>query len=244
LTSVEVTNLVAGYGNKTLIRNLSFFIKHPAFVAVIGHNGCGKTTLFKAFTHQIPYQGNIFLSQQLLLSTYNPSVSGMVALLAQKNIVGFSMSVKELIVMGRFRLKRFFEPYNAADFDKVYEVLKLLRMEHLADKDFLELSGGEQQLVWLAQLIMQDATLCLLDEPTQQLDVYNKRRVFELMMYWVKHFRKMVFCITHDLYYLHQTEGFLLNLSMPDPTLEPINKEAIQRNIAWLESKALHASTY
>lgn len=242
MTSVEVTNLVAGYGTKSLIRNLSFFIERPAFVAIIGHNGCGKTTLFKAFTHQISYQGNIRLSQQLLLPTHDLFTSGWVALLAQKNTVGFSISVKELVVMGRFRLKRLFHPYDASDFDKVYEILQQLRIEHLADKDFLELSGGEQQIVWLAQIIMQDAAVCLLDEPTQQLDVYNKKRVFELMLQWVNRYGKMVFCITHDLHYLHQMEGFLLNLSMPEPKLERISKEVIQRNTAWLESKESYPS--
>ena len=244
MTSVEVTNLVAGYGAKSLIRNLSFFIEGPAFVAIIGHNGSGKTTLFKAFTHQIPYQGSIRLSQQLPLPTQNPFDGGLVSLLAQKNMVGFSISVKELVVMGRFRLKRFFQPYDAADFDKAYKVLQQLQMVHLADKDFLELSGGEQQMVWLAQIIMQDAAVYLLDEPTQQLDVYNKKRVFELMMQWVNHLGKIVFCITHDLHHLFQMQGFLLNLSMPEAKLERISEESVQRNIAWLEKKEFYPSTY
>jgi iron complex transport system ATP-binding protein len=237
LAIVQITDLVADYGKKALIRNLSFTITDPAFVAVVGHNGCGKTTLFKAFTQQIPYQGSIKIDNQPLTSTINPAEKGLLSLLAQKNTVNFTISVKELIVMGRFRLKRFFEPYDNTDYNAVAEVLQLLQMTHLTEANFLELSGGEQQMVWLAQLMVQNTPVYLLDEPTQHLDLYNKKRVFNLMMNWVQHARKTVLCITHDLYNLYQTEGYMLNLSTEHPFLEPISPASIQKHIHILENK-------
>ncbi len=234
---IEVTDLVADYGKKALIRNLSFIITDPVFVAVVGHNGCGKTTLFKALTQQINYQGTIHINNQLLISKENPAEKGLLALLAQRNTVNFTISVKELVVMGRFRLKRFFQPYNDTDYQAVAEVLKLLQMTHLAEANFLELSGGEQQMVWLAQLMVQNTAVYLIDEPTQHLDLYNKKRVFNLMMDWVRGTRKTVFCITHDLYNLFQTEGFILNLSVQYPSLDPITPASIQKHIQLLETK-------
>jgi iron complex transport system ATP-binding protein len=237
LASVEVNNIVAGYGDKILIRNLSFITDSPAFVAVIGHNGSGKTTLFKAFTSQIAFKGSIRIHNQNIKLGVSPAAHGLVALLAQRNTVSFSIPVKELVVMGRFRLKRFFEAYSLIDYKEVHAVLDELGMLQLAEQDFLELSGGEQQMMWLAQLMVQDAKVYLLDEPTQQLDVYNKKRVFELIMTWVKNHKKTVLCITHDLHYLYQMEGYLLNLSVANPVLEPINHTSVKRNIQLLENK-------
>ncbi|QHT68202.1 ABC transporter ATP-binding protein [Rhodocytophaga rosea] len=237
MASVEVNNIVAGYGDKLLIRNLSFIGGSPVFIAIIGHNGSGKTTLFKALTAQIAFTGSIHIYNHTIKPGSAPASKGLVALLAQKNTVSFSIPVKELVVMGRFRLKRFFEAYNSTDYKEVITILDELGMSHLAERNFLELSGGEQQMIWLAQLMVQDARVYLLDEPTQQLDVYNKKRVFELMMSWVKNHNKTVLCITHDLHYLEQMEGYLLNLSAVNPVLEPINHSSVERNIQLLENK-------
>ena len=232
----EVKNLIADYGAKTIIRNLSFKISHPAFVAIVGQNGSGKTTLFKALSGQLPYQGEIIINNQLLKHTSNPFTLGEIALLAQKNNVGFSIPVEELVVMGRFRMKKFFQAYNQADYMATHQALALLKLLPLAQHNFVDLSGGEQQLVWLAQLMVQDTPVYLLDEPTQQLDLYNKKQVFTLMMEWVKHYQKTVFCITHDLHNLFTMEGYLLNLSVDRPMLEPLHPEVIQRHITLLES--------
>lgn len=237
MAPVKISNLVADYGTRSLIRNLSFIINSPAFIAIVGHNGSGKTTFFKAITQQIPYQGDIFINDIKLNKDRNPAAEGLIAVLAQKNMVGFAIPVKELVVMGRFRLKRFFQPYSNADYESTERILQQLQMEHLGNRNFQELSGGEQQMVWLAQMMVQDAQLCLLDEPTQQLDLYNKKKVFDLMTSWVQELKKTVLCITHDLHYLFNREGFLLNLSMPDPRLEPIDKTSIQKHIDYLENR-------
>lgn len=237
MASVEVNHLVAGYGNKTLIRNLSFNIPEPSFIAVIGHNGSGKTTFFKALTRQLSFKGTIRIHNQPIKSGGSQANTGLSALLAQKNAVGFSIPVKELIVMGRFRFKRFFQPYDTTDYQAVTDILQALDIEHLSEKDFLELSGGEQQMVWLAQLMAQDTKVYLLDEPTQHLDVYNKKRVFKLITKWVQEYKKTVFCITHDLHYLYGMEGYLLNLSAPTPELERIFPLTLDKNIKLLEEK-------
>jgi len=233
---VEVKNLVAGYGERTLIRNLSFFIPKPAFVAIIGHNGAGKTTLFKAFQQKVAYQGQVQLHGKALQHLPNPAGSGLLSYLPQKNIVTFPIKVHDLVVMGLFRKKRFFENYDAADYALAARTLAQLELSHLIDHDFTTLSGGEQQLVWLAQLMLQDARISLLDEPTQQLDVYYKNRVFQLLQDWVTLKQKTVLCITHDLHNLLPLQGYLLNLSKPNPTLEPISPETVQENQAFLEA--------
>ena len=233
---IEAKNLVAGYGQRVLIRNLSFSVPAPAFVAIIGHNGAGKTTLFRAFQQKIAYQGQLLVQGHDLKQAHLPAGQGTLSYLPQKNTVTFPIKVHDLVVMGLFRKKRFFENYDAADYALAAQTLEQLQLSHLIGHDFTTLSGGEQQLVWLAQLMLQDAQISLLDEPTQQLDVYYKNKVFQLLQQWVLQHGKTVLCITHDLQNLPPLQGYLLNLSKPEPALEVISAETVQDNQAFLEA--------
>jgi iron complex transport system ATP-binding protein len=233
---VEVKNLVAGYEQRVLIRNLSFSVPEAAFVAIVGHNGAGKTTLFKAFQHKVPYQGQILVHGQNLRSIKDAASSGLLSYLPQKNIVSFSIKVIDLVVMGLFRKKSFFDDYTSQDYALAAATLEKLELAHLQDQDFTTLSGGEQQMVWLAQIMLQDATIILLDEPTQQLDVYYKKRVFALLQHWVEEQGKTVFCITHDLHNLLRMQGFLINLSKQAPSLEPLSVDTVLQNQDFLEA--------
>jgi iron complex transport system ATP-binding protein len=233
---LQVKDLVAGYEQRVLIRNLFFCLPDPAFVAIVGHNGTGKTTLFKALTGSLPYRGQILVQGQDLKNHAQPA-AGLLAYLPQKNTVSFPIKVRDLVVMGLYRRKRFFEQYSAQDYAVVQDIVSRLQIAHLHDREFTELSGGEQQLVWLAQLMLQDAAICLLDEPTQQLDIYHKKRVFNLLESWVEQDRKTVLCITHDLANLQGHAGYILNLSKPQPALEPLSEATIRENIAFLETR-------
>ncbi|WP_299826239.1 ABC transporter ATP-binding protein [uncultured Pontibacter sp.] len=233
---IEVKNLVAGYGQRVLIRNLCFSVPSPALVAIIGHNGAGKTTFFKAFQQKVEYQGQVLVQGHDLKKLSNPAEKGILSYLPQKNVINFPIKVHDLVVMGLFRKKRFFENYNATDYAQAAQVLEQLQLTHLINHDFTTLSGGEQQLVWLAQLMLQDADIVLLDEPTQQLDVYYKNKVFGLLQDWTLTKGKTILCITHDLANLIPLQGYLLNLSKPAPALEPISAKAVQENQVFLEA--------
>lgn len=236
LTSLKIENLVAGYGHRVLLRNLFLSVPEAAFVAIVGHNGCGKTTLFRALTGQLPYQGSITLSGRELSTVRRPAAEGLLAYLPQRTVVGFPIRVRELVVMGRYRRHGLLSAYSAADYRLADAALADVGATHLAEQDFTLLSGGEQQLVWLAQLSLQEAPLYLLDEPTQQLDVYYRRRVFDLMQAWVLQQSKTVLCITHDLDNLMPLSGYLLNLSHPTPYLQPLTLANVQAAKEFLET--------
>jgi iron complex transport system ATP-binding protein len=219
---LRVRNLQLSIAQKVLIKNLSFEIEQPAFVAVIGHNGSGKTSLFNAILNLLPYRGEIFLS--------SPA-----AFLSQKNSLHFDIPALELAMMGTFGEKKFFDSYTREDLAKTTTTFQTLGILHLTNANVLTLSGGEQQLVWLAQLLLQNKEILLLDEPTQYLDIKNKKRVFDHLFSLVSNENKWVVCITHDLLNLYGAKGYLLNLSSPQPRLEIISEESLDKNLSFLE---------
>jgi iron complex transport system ATP-binding protein len=234
-SSLNIKNLVAGYPGRVLVRNLFLCLPAPDFVAVIGHNGSGKTTLFRVLTGQLPYQGTVQLQGHEVRDLRRNASAGLLGYLPQRGTLDFAISVRELVVMGRYRHHGLLSAYTPADYALADAALAQVGMAHLAARDFTQLSGGEQQLVWLAQLSLQDAQVYLLDEPTQQLDVYYRRQVFSLIHSWAAQEGKTVLCSTHDLDNLPELTGYLLNLSEPEPQLRPISITTVQEARKWLE---------
>lgn len=230
---LEIQHLVAGYGQRTVLDNVSFCCPPTHFLAVLGHNGTGKSTFFKTLSQALPYTGSLqILGQEIQKISDLPK---QIAILEQKNQVVFSVKVSDLVLAGAFARKAFWEDYSPTDHEEAAQLLAQLEISHLANKDFTQLSGGEQQMVWLAQMMMQKTAICLLDEPTQHLDLHNRKKVFELMRTWT-HQGKTVICITHDVQYLGIMEGFLLNLSAPQAGIEPITLQNIAKHTALLEA--------
>jgi iron complex transport system ATP-binding protein len=228
--------MVAGYPNRVLLRNLFLRLPEPAFVAILGHNGQGKTTLFRVLTGQLPYEGSIRVAGQELRDLRQPTRGGHLGYLPQRGSIDFAISVRELVLMGRYRHHGLFSAYTPDDYVRADAALAAVGVAHLAARDFTQLSGGEQQLVWLAQLSLHDAALYLLDEPTQQLDVYYRRQVFELIHGWVQHEGKTVLCSTHDVDSLTELSGFLFNLAEDAPMLRPISASSVREARAVLET--------
>ena len=238
--SLLIEKMVAGYPNRVLLRDFSLILPvTPVFVAVLGHNGAGKTTLFRVLTGQLPYQGSVRLGGGEELRTLRgPALARRLGYLPQRGSLDFGLPVRELVVMGRYRHHGLFTTYTAADYALTDAALTAVGATHLADQDFRQLSGGEQQLVWLAQLSLQNAPLYLLDEPTQQLDVYHRRRIFSLLNEWVTRDGRTILCSTHDLDSLPNMPGFLLNLSRPQPQLLPISPASVRAEREFLERES------
>ena len=230
-----IEDLVAGYPGRVLVRNLFLRLPEPAFVAIVGHNGSGKTTLFRVLTGQLPYEGSVQLHGHEVRGLRRAAAAGLLGYLPQRGAVDFSIAVRELVVMGRYRHHGLLSTYAPADYALADAALLRVGMAHLAARDFTQLSGGEQQLVWVAQLSLQDAQVYLLDEPTQQLDVYYRRQVFSLVHRWVAEEGKTVLCSTHDLDNLTELTGYLLNLSEPEPQLRALSAASVQAARQWLE---------
>ncbi|WMJ75020.1 ABC transporter ATP-binding protein [Cytophagaceae bacterium ABcell3] len=236
---LSAEKLNTGYNGNVLLRDFDLRIEKPSFVVIAGHNGCGKSTLLKSLAGNLPFQGTVTLLGKNLKDYSARSLRKSMAFLSQQNALNFSMPVEELVVMGSFCHKSFFQNYDQQDYAHAEQILASIGIEHLKNKDFNALSGGEQQLVWIAQLLMQNTPVVMLDEPTQHLDVYYRKRILDILYAEVRQKRKTVLFSTHDLLSLRNYDGILLSLSNGRGVTEALCEEKLNEVVADLEQRRL-----
>ncbi len=231
MAELEIKKLSSGY-DKVLINELSLSISQPGTLSILGKNGSGKTTLLKCIAQQQAYSGSIKWGGIDLKSISVSERAANISYLHQKNSISINLKVSELVVMGRYRFKSVFGNYNSEDYKKVDFWLERLGVLNYRNSYFQELSGGEQQLVWISQTFIQETPIIVLDEPTSQLDLENKRKVFDLIAEQSNK-NKLVVLVTHDIEYLNAIKGRFVNLSSGDQKLKEVteNELKIQREI-------------
>ncbi len=194
MPAFRINSLTVGYGAKTIINGFSFSINEPALVLICGNNGAGKSSIFKALTGLMPYSGSV----SVYSNDVNPeNAASFIAALGQDNPVYFDLTVSDLIYLGALGhglVKS--NGYNATG------LLEDFDLNHLKNRSLFELSGGERQLAWLAHTKAQNKAIYLLDEPTQHLDIYQRKRMLNHWAQVPETTGKTVLCITHDLPFL------------------------------------------
>ena len=230
-SSISVENLKLNYGKSTIIDNLNLHFKKNNFTALVGNNGSGKSTFLRSITglHK-EYEGKIKVHDKPLVGLEEPFKNGVFAFLSQNQHITFDIGVKELLLMGRFRFKKTFENYSQQDIDAIYLIADKLKIKHFLGKQFSELSGGEQQLVLLAQVLIQDADIYLFDEPTQNLDLKNAYFVMDLISRLPEN-GKTVICSTHDLHLLENVKGEIVNFSSAIVINSAITTESLSEQV-------------
>lgn len=206
---LEIKKLVTGYrtGKKITSRvtgEFSHTIERGAFIAVIGPNGCGKTTLLKTIAGMlVPVSGSV----TSFSGGRETPVSQMDAKeLARKRAVVLSkppetgmMSVKEIVSLGRAPYTGWQGKLENPDKAMVGEALALTGTERLSGRIFSKLSDGEKQKVMTARAIAQDTPLVFLDEPTAFLDLPSRIGLYETLSEIREKKKTTIILTTHDL---------------------------------------------
>jgi iron complex transport system ATP-binding protein len=234
LAALEISHLSSGYGSD-VIQKLSLTVSSPSLFAVLGKNGSGKSTLIKCIAQQQSYSGSIKWNNENLADLKVSDRASRLSYLHQRNNISINLKVSELIVMGRFRTKSLLENYRSHDYELVDFWLEKLKIIDLRDKYVNEISGGEQQLVWICQTLIQDTPLILFDEPSSQLDLMNKKKLFNLIRDLAEN-DKTIILITHDIDYLTTMNGSLINLSDNDKSIKKITESEMKYQRGLLEA--------
>ncbi|MBQ6431670.1 MAG: ABC transporter ATP-binding protein [Oscillospiraceae bacterium] len=179
---LAVENLSFSYGAAEVLHDISFFLEAGEFVSVLGPNGVGKSTLFRCILGSLPdYEGIITVDGRDVRALSRRERAKAVAYIPQIHRPTFGYSVLDTVLMGLSRQVRAFSQPKKEHIALAEDALRRVGAEHLKERDFSRLSGGEQQLVLIARAIAQQSHILVMDEPTSSLDYGNQFRILDLI---------------------------------------------------------------
>ena len=176
--SLEICDIRFSYGGDEILKGVSMDIGRGV-TALLGPNGAGKSTLVKCIAGvNRPSSGTISFDGIDVLNRRDQDGLRL-AYLAQDLPTVSGTNVLEMMLLGRAGSLGL--TVTDDDLDSAYRALGMAGIEHLADRDFNELSGGQRQMVMVAQCLVDDPNLVIMDEPTNNLDLRREFDMFELM---------------------------------------------------------------
>ena len=228
--AITVRHLAVQRGRKTILRDFSAVIPKGKITAIIGPNGCGKSTFLKAVNCMIPVTGgSIEVNGRDVHAFSRKALSRQMAFLTQSHAAPPDMTVGELVRLGRFPYRRLLSSLTDADKKAVDKAMAAVGLEAYREESMQHLSGGEQQRAWLAVLLAQEAPILLLDEPTTYLDIQHQLRLLSLLRRANRDWQRTVVVVLHDMNQAYQyaddvlmmKEGQLICAGTPAVVLTP-----------------------
>ncbi len=230
---ISVKGLSVSYESTRVLANIFLDLTPGSIYGVIGPNGAGKSTLFKAILGIIPVNtGHIQIEGKPI-----DEVRKVMAYVPQKDEVDWSFpaTVFDIVLMGRYPHKRFFERMNKDDRNKAEEALVKMGIEELRNRQIGALSGGQQQRVFLARALCQEARIFLLDEPFVGVDMTTEHKIIDIMKYMAAEGNTFM-VVHHDLAsaddYFDQIIMLNQRLIACGPTKDVFTRENISKTYA------------
>ena len=180
--AISITRLRHSFGEHNVLPQLSFSVGNGDFFIIIGPNGCGKTTLMNLIARILKLQEGQIEILGLPHRSYTPkALARAVAFVPQRLPVDLPFTVGEAVLLGRAPYQGKLGIESNKDLEIANEAMLFTEVDHLAGATLDQLSGGEQQRVFLARAICQEPEIMLLDEPTASLDLAHQVKVMDLM---------------------------------------------------------------
>ena len=197
---MHIQSLTKQYGDKTVVDGVSFSIPRGKVISLIGPNGAGKSTVMGMISRLIAHDsGLVEFEGKEMRKWKSRELSKRLAILTQQNNIQMKLTVRELVCFGRF-------PYSGnrltpEDHEIVDRALDYMELHDFADRFIDELSGGQRQRALIAMVITQDTDYVLLDEPTNNLDIYHATNMMKIVRRLCDELGKTVILVLHEINY-------------------------------------------
>lgn len=180
---MEIINASFSYnGQENIFENINFTIEKGDIFCILGANGTGKTTLIKCLNGIMKLNtGEVLLNNKNIYSLSPAEIARNIGYVPQIHNSTFSFSVLDVVLMGRAPYLDLFESPSEDDYKIAEKSLETLNISYMRDKSYTEISGGEQQLVFIARVLTQEPSILILDEPTSHLDFGNQIRTLNII---------------------------------------------------------------
>ncbi|MHC1588248.1 MAG: ABC transporter ATP-binding protein [Methermicoccaceae archaeon] len=195
---LEVVGIAFGYTSTPTLDDIAMGVDGSQILSIVGPNGAGKTTLLRCIDGIVsPQRGCVMLDERDVRKMSRREVAKRLGYVPQDTPHTPSHTVFDSVLLGR----RPHVGWHATeeDIEKVVEVMRRLSIEHLAMREFNELSGGERQKVVIARALVQEPDVLLLDEPNSNLDIRHQLELMEIIQRLAREGGMAVVVAIHDL---------------------------------------------
>ena len=179
---IKIEGLYFNYGISTVLRNINMEALPGEITAIIGPNAAGKTTLLKCIAgilRSSRRDGKIFFNEKEINDFRKGDINRFVSYFPQENSVHAVLQVFEVVLLGRLHSMSW--RVRNEELSLVSKVIEDFGIEDLASRYINELSGGQRQMVFVAQSLVREPKILLLDEPTNNLDLQHQLEVLDLV---------------------------------------------------------------
>ena len=209
---MHVQELTKQYDGKTVVDGVSFAIPKGKVISLIGPNGAGKSTVMGMISRLIAHDSGLIDFEGKDIGKWkSKELSKRLAILTQSNNIQMKLTVRELVTFGRF-------PYSGnrvtpEDQKIIDRAIHYMELEEFQDRfidelsggqrqrALIELSGGQRQRALIAMVIAQDTEYVLLDEPTNNLDIYHATNMMKIVRRLCDELGKTVILVLHEINY-------------------------------------------
>ena len=195
-----IEQLSKKYDGKPVVNSVSFEIPKGKVTSFIGPNGAGKSTVMGMISRLTEKDGgNVIFEGKDISQWKSKDLSKRLAILTQSNNIQMKLTVRELISFGRF-------PHSGnrlteEDHKIIDKAIDYMELREFEDRFIDELSGGQRQRAYIAMVIAQDTEYILLDEPTNNLDIYHATNMMKIARKLCDELGKTVILVLHEINY-------------------------------------------
>ena len=197
--SIRVEHLKYTYpkAKEPIIKDISFDVPDGLVTVIIGTNGVGKSTLIKSMLGIFKGEGEAWFNGKSRREMSHSQLTSLVGYMTQENALLTSLTVLNVVLLGRLGTLNI--RVQDEDIEKALAMLSLLHLEPYVDRPFYALSGGQRRMVDVAQTLVRDPQILIMDEPTANLDLVNEMQVLELVKAYTHKRGTATLLTLHDL---------------------------------------------